>query len=827
MQFSKKTIVLSLLLGVLLLALAVQFIRFPLETYQETKHTTNAGELVTGSLVGQTFASRYDNLSSVSVLFATYSDRANTAPVRWQLKESLASPEVLREAVVQPSELGDNQFYRFRFEPLPDSAGKTYFFALTSPTGQPGNAVTVDLNTQDPYHLGSAYLVKNAGGQVMDPAVLARSGKQTVDVVFGLHHTVPLRVGLLTWAREAAHTFVTTWEDKRGQYRLWAELLAAVLLFAGLAVGLARHAKDAGELSKRAAWQLLGVVAVAGLLLRLRYATTMPLTNDEGNYLYDAASLLRGVLAGGDGYVKAPLVILWMSLWQLLLGPTLLAGRVASIFAGLLTLLPVYSIGSSLAGRRAGVLAAAAWGLLGAPVVFTIYAHTQPVAVLFGTAGIALLLLALKRPEGYRLFLLAGALLGLGVASRKSVLALGLIPLMLVLLTRGRFSVRLGRLAAIGLGFLLIIGLFLGYAWQVYGPLGVQEALGLQSAEDGLYGIDPAERQQAVEYSLRGITPFFRESLLLIFLALAGWGLVLESVAARWSNRWMAKLAWLLPLAAGWWGWSFFIEYEGSRFHEFGNLALLWYFVAGALILLALWPSKAEKDLAEEPPASTAAAQLSQLAASLLPFLWVGGLYVFYSNWIKFHANYLIEFLVPLAIFSGVGAYLMLRRITTRWWMLAPLALLIIWVGYTTQYVTYYFEHTGTFDLRSIEEAADWARANIPPDETIFTGAAAIPYRSGHRTTLDIAHPRWYAYEFTRKNTERLSTFLPSAGEMVAAFREAEWVLLERQTGFSFLMEYTEIERALLETQFTKVHEVENLSNPLQFYRRVRPAGAN
>jgi hypothetical protein len=490
-------------------------------------------------------------------------------------------------------------------------------------------------------------------------------------------------------------------------------------------------------------------------------------------------------------------------------------------------------------------LSAATWGLLGAPAVFTIYAHTQPVAVLFGTAAIALLLKGFKYPESLQLFFWTGIFLGLGVASRKSVLALGLLPLVLVIVAHVPWTVRLKRLMAIGIGFVLIIALFLGYAWQVYGPLGVQEAIGLQSAEDGLYGIDPAEREQAIEYSLRGITPFFRESLLLIFLALAGWGIVLEKVVHQRLHLWVAKLGWLLPLSVGWWGWSFFIEYEGSRFHELFNLVLQWYLLAAALLAITLWPvskdGKKEKneedkttDLKSTQPSVLALAQpkpkpghhRSGLVASLLPILWAGGLYIFYSNWIKFHANYLIEFLVPLAILSGVGIYLVLRRFNNRWWAVLPLVLLIFWTGYTTQYVTYYFEHTGTFDLRSIEEAAIWARENISADETIFTGAAAIPYRSGHRTALDIAHPRWYAYEFTRKNTERLNTFLPSTEEMVRAFREANWVLLERQTGFSFLMEYTEIERALLEGEFNQVHEVENLSNPLQFYRRVQPSAA-
>lgn len=36
-----------------------------------------------------------------------------------------------------------------RFDPIPDSAGKPYYLAVTSPTGRPGNAVTVNFQSRD------------------------------------------------------------------------------------------------------------------------------------------------------------------------------------------------------------------------------------------------------------------------------------------------------------------------------------------------------------------------------------------------------------------------------------------------------------------------------------------------------------------------------------------------------------------------------------------------------------------------------------------------------------------------------------------------------
>jgi hypothetical protein len=131
------------------------------------------------------------------------------------------------------------------------------------------------------------------------------------------------------------------------------------------------------------------------------------------------------------------------------------------------------------------------------------------------------------------------------------------------------------------------------------------------------------------------------------------------------------------------------------------------------------------------------------------------------------------------------------------------------------------FEHTGTFDQKAVKDAAAWARQHIPSEDRIFTGAAVVPYISGHRISADIAHPRWYAYEFTRTDTNRLNTFLPSAQEMVESFRQAPWLLMDEQTRFSFVQEYPEIEQAI-PRDFVPVKEFENLSNTLTFYQRVR-----
>ncbi len=904
-----------LVIIVLIAALAAQVIRVRQVAIEQPKYTANSGEVAGDVLVGQTFTAGGNDLSGVSVMFATYSGRNNTEPVRFHLRSSVRDTQDIRSATAQPRDFGDNQFYRFEFAPVADSAGQQYFFFVEAPTATRGNAVAVDIDARDPHPGGSAYLARGVRPGEFNSDLVERSGKQNIDVAFATYHTVSLRQAIFDKGAAAYGRFVSTWGERKVIYSIWAKVTMPLLawLLAIILIQQSMYVKLIEKFNKKSfTWLLLALLFGFALIIRYWYAVELPLTNDEGNYLYDARMLREGVLAGGDGYVKAPFVIFWIALWQMLLGNTIFAGRLSSIIIGALTLYPLYllcrELWSSKAvtknwitsylkpeknrlkkteagwGRRVGIVAAAMWAVVGAAIVFNIYVHTQPLAVFLAVSSLSLLLMALrgttprlsflatpKAPSSDGWFFLAGLLMGMAVASRKSMLALGLVPAAFILLEGKNIKLRIHHLIVFGLGFLIVVGIVVGAAYWIYGAEGVWEVLGYNSAEDGIFSTDPAEADNARAYSLRGMTPFFRESLPLILLSLIGLGIICEQlIRTVWRTKLTApsrafaitvdhvipKLGWIAPWAIFAWAWQFFFEYEGAAFMAYG-ITWLWYLFAVLLALLTIIPRpKSERIVWQQPPLVAASSQPGRiglqtpavketteepagvarhLTAALFAPLWIAGLTLFYSNWIKFHANYLAEFIPPLIVLSAFGVIALYRRLqpgiflakdypfleVLRRVMVVAITAIVLWSAVISNYITFLFEHTGTFQLGAIEEAASWARATIPLEDFIFTGAAAIPYVSGHRVVLDIAHPRWYAYEFTRQDTARLQTFLPSAENMVQAFRDAKWFLFEQQTGFSFLMEYSEIESGL-ERDFERVQGVANGSNTLTFYRRVR-----
>jgi len=278
-------------------------------------------------------------------------------------------------------------------------------------------------------------------------------------------------------------------------------------------------------------------------------------------------------------------------------------------------------------------------------------------------------------------------------------------------------------------------------------------------------------------------------------------------------------------MAIFWWAWGFFAEYEGEGFMRFGIPMLWWLF--GVLLLTSPSLSFVRRGNDVDPSPYEGEGKGMRLARALIGLVWVGSLAFFYMNWIKFHANYISEFIPPLAVLGGVGVLYFIesakqvKNIFIKTIVLFAFIAIAGWAATVSNFITYLYEHTGTFTQTAAKEAAQWAQDNIPADQEIFTGAALIPYLSGHRVSLDIAHPRWYAYEFTRTNPKRLETFLPPAKDMVAAFHTADWLLLESQTGFSFLMEYSEIEKSI-ETDWQRIHGIENGSNTMTFYKRIK-----
>ena len=159
-----KRIAIILIIGALLAGLTISYItgldRLGYEGQLNNEYFLPASDLfeIKGDLtIGQTFLAPLSGLHRIDVVLRTYG-RKNTRDATFYLKESLDSPEIIYQETFNASEVRNNGWRSFEFSPVPDSAGKSFFFYFASPDSVQGDAITVGGGDSDYYTGGQAYL---------------------------------------------------------------------------------------------------------------------------------------------------------------------------------------------------------------------------------------------------------------------------------------------------------------------------------------------------------------------------------------------------------------------------------------------------------------------------------------------------------------------------------------------------------------------------------------------------------------------------------------------------------------------------------------------
>jgi len=119
----------------------------------QTRDGAVVGEIVAGTVYGQTFVASRDRLAQVALRLATFA-RANHGTITVRLRDRAAG-DLMVERRIDVSEIADNAWHTFRFPPIASSAGRRFVIELSSPDAGPGNAVTVWYAPFDAYPDGT------------------------------------------------------------------------------------------------------------------------------------------------------------------------------------------------------------------------------------------------------------------------------------------------------------------------------------------------------------------------------------------------------------------------------------------------------------------------------------------------------------------------------------------------------------------------------------------------------------------------------------------------------------------------------------------------
>ncbi|HYP42177.1 MAG TPA: hypothetical protein VEX13_17605, partial [Chloroflexia bacterium] len=150
------------------------------------------GELLPGQTIGQSFVSRYPNLSGVELRIGTYRQGggpANATLVLHLRASPTPGPDLAVATLQRGVPLDENPWYTFSFPPIPDSQDKPFYIEVESPDAEPARALTLfwwrHVAGGDPYAYGTAY----QDGQ-----------PQEADLTFGLRYSPS---PLAAWAQAA------------------------------------------------------------------------------------------------------------------------------------------------------------------------------------------------------------------------------------------------------------------------------------------------------------------------------------------------------------------------------------------------------------------------------------------------------------------------------------------------------------------------------------------------------------------------------------------------------------------------------------------------
>jgi len=155
----------TLLLLILPLGISTSGLGTPLivSANQRSAPRIYLGELAGTSRVCQTFVATYERLSEVQVRMHNLGKRTD-APFLFHLR---TSPEGENLVTVESStsQVGYEDYVRFAFAPIPESAGKTWTFCLEAPQVELSEAVTVWGVLEDTYPDGEILLFGGMWGQ--------------------------------------------------------------------------------------------------------------------------------------------------------------------------------------------------------------------------------------------------------------------------------------------------------------------------------------------------------------------------------------------------------------------------------------------------------------------------------------------------------------------------------------------------------------------------------------------------------------------------------------------------------------------------------------
>jgi len=167
---------LKIILIIIFIAGQVYFVcihKYPTLDLEVYPNTHPSPPIIQGVTIGQTFIAQRNGLTKIEVMMGTYG-RENDKDVEFTLWELNPGKKLVRKIIVNARTIRNNLFNEFKFDPVPHSRGRKFYFQFSSPASTKGNAVCCWLNKKDIYSAGELVL----NGQPQNSDIVFRTYAQ-------------------------------------------------------------------------------------------------------------------------------------------------------------------------------------------------------------------------------------------------------------------------------------------------------------------------------------------------------------------------------------------------------------------------------------------------------------------------------------------------------------------------------------------------------------------------------------------------------------------------------------------------------------------------
>lgn len=488
------------------------------------------------------------------------------------------------------------------------------------------------------------------------------------------------------------------------------------------------------------------IILILGALVRVKYATTLPVTNDEGAYLYDTLNIRNGMLPLADFLTKSIPFIYLLAFTQEIFGNSLTVGRIFISLISLFTSIFLYLLTKNLFDEKRAIIVASFYWAFPLIAAYTTLIHTEPLQSALTVSSFYFLFIFLR--NGHLIpFLLSVILISTSFFVRQS----SLVSLVLPTLFGLYFYKKKLYVKTILYSFFAVLTVCLVFAFSL-SKIGFYKSLELVGV--GAVNLSVSQKsalgvKQFLLYPLNFINEFvveasnlFRDGQIIFIFFLIFFVYFVLSLR-KFTSQVRIKILNLSIL-----GIFALVSFLQSRYQLFSGL---WKIDAIPLLLLVVSLVTMTFYVAANPTLPYKKIKLD-LFPSIFVIGWLMSLFSIYLVWIKFRSPYLIEFFPPMLILMSVSMsqffddirLIKISQLRNYLSIFIISTLLLSFAG------SYFFNKrvyfTGLHSTEDVLIVKTFLMQDSPHEDTIFTASAIFPYVSGDRVIFDISHPAWYGY---------------------------------------------------------------------------------